>query len=984
MYRFVYLIFTFLLLFTSAEAQVVINEIQASNGSTFFDEDGEAEDWIELYNNGSETVSLNGFGLSDDYDNPFRWTIPNVSIEPGGYLLIWASGKDRTSTASELHTNFSISSDGEEIILTRPDGTRMDEIPPIPIPRDISYGRYPDGSDQFYFFEEPTPGSQNGGERYQQKLSRPQFSHEGGAITSSIQLILTSPEGADIYFTLDGSEPIAGQSSRYTGPLPVNRSLMVRARAASDSALESEVKSAIFNYLSPQVANFSSNLPLVIINQYNTTITPGDRSPGAITFIDTDGSGRAQLAAEDRFQSRMKINKRGSSSLSFPKNMFGFHLQDEDNTNLSSELLGLPPDHNWILYAPYTDMTLMRNVVAYQLAEDTGWYAPRTRFVELYKHTGSGPVTRDHYHGVYVLTERIKWSDDRVNITQIAPGDISEPEITGGYIIKKDRLNEGESGFRTRRGTRMAHARPQEADISPEQQRYIRDYISDFEDALYGPNFDDPNAGYENYIDVDSFIDHFLVTELLKEIDGYRLSTFMYKDRGGKLVMGPVWDFNLSIGIADYLAGWEPTGWYYPEASNDCFVGCGVRDWYVRLMKDENYRQRMNERWWQLRQGVFSNSHLMGLINDNYQLLQEAQVRNFERWPTLGTYVWPNWYVGQTYRDEVDWMKNWLRQRVNWMDRQMGDPIEQDTPLLKYYWYFGDSLPNNTPLETISVTKNLRQNAFIEFQSSLDGYPFDESHPNWREASMERRNRPTDINYRREGNQQKEFTADDMRALQVRQPFRGDAGENKLILHLPTAGYREAVLSFAAMDEGAAERLLIDYSVSDGEPQWTTSGMDLSEFDLSDEFQLYEIDFRSNPETNNSLHFKVRIRFDGDDLTANDGDRVTFNNISLDVAGPIRIGPDPSEIPQTIELNQNYPNPFNSGTIINYRLPRSNFVTLEVFDLLGRRIATLADGFRDAGSYDVPFDASGLSSGVYIYRLITNNEVLSRKMVLIK
>ena len=984
MFRFLPAVLTLLLLTTPVQAQVVINEIQSSNGTTFFDEDGEAEDWIELYNSGSQAVSLNGFGISDDYDNPFRWVIPDITIDPGSYLLIWASGKDRSSSSNPLHTNFSISSAGEEILLTEPDGTRIDEVPPIPIPRDLSYGRYPDGSDQFYFFEQPTPGEINGGERYRQRLSPPQFSHEGGAITSSIQLILTAEEGSNIYYTLNGSEPIAGRSALYTGPLSVNRSLMIRARAASEGNLESEVKTAIFNYLSPEVANFSSNLPLVIINRYNTEINPGDRTPGAITFIDSKENGRAGLSADRRFQSRMKINKRGSSSLSFPKNMYGFHLQDEDDTNLSASLLGLPPDHNWILYAPYTDMTLMRNVVAYQLAEDTGWYAPRTRFVELFKHSGSGPVTNQHYHGVYVLVERIKWSDDRVDIQQIAPGDNNEPEISGGYIIKKDRLNEGESGFRTRRGTRLAHARPAEEDISTEQQRWIRNYMSDFEDALYGSNFDDPNAGYENFINVDSFIDHFLVTELLKEIDGYRLSTFMYKDRGGKLIMGPVWDFNLSIGIADYLTGWEPTGWYYPEASNDCFVGCSVRDWYVRLMEDDTYRQRMNERWWQLRQGVFSHSHLLGMIDDNYRLLQESQVRNFERWPTLGTYVWPNWYIGQTFRDEVDWMKNWLRQRLLWMDRQMGDPIEQNTPLLKYFWYFDDSMPNNTPIQTVYVTKNLRQNAFIEFRSSLDGYPFDENHPNWREASMERRNRPTELNYRPGGNQNKAYTADDMRALQIRQPFRGDAGENAIILHLPTAGYRGAVLSFAAMDEGAADRLIADYSVTDGEPQWTTTGMDISEFSLSDEFQLYEIDFSSIQQTDNNLHFKVRFRFDGDDMSASDGDRVTFNNISLDVDGPIRIGPDPSEIPQLIELNQNYPNPFNAGTIINYRLPRSSFVTLEVFDLLGRRVATLADGFREAGSYDVPFDAAGLSSGVYVYRLTTTGGVFSRKMVLIK
>ena len=146
-------------------AQVVINEIQASNSDTIFDDDGEAEDWIELFNTGSDIMYLNGYGLSDDYDNPFRWMIPDVSLQPGGYLLIWASGKDRDSPESPLHTNFSISSDGEEILLTAPDGERVDEISPIPIPRDVSYGRYPDGANGFCLFTERTPGSQNSGER---------------------------------------------------------------------------------------------------------------------------------------------------------------------------------------------------------------------------------------------------------------------------------------------------------------------------------------------------------------------------------------------------------------------------------------------------------------------------------------------------------------------------------------------------------------------------------------------------------------------------------------------------------------------------------------------------------------------------------------------------------------------------------------------------------------------------------------------------
>lgn len=140
---------------------IAINEVMASNGFTVSDEDDDFEDWIELLNTGNQPVSLMGFGLSDDYDNPFRWVFPDTTIQPGEFFLIWASGKNRAVPGRELHTNFSIAGDGEEIILTRPDGELVDELQPTPIPRDISYGRKPDGGDDWFFFEEPTPGAPN-------------------------------------------------------------------------------------------------------------------------------------------------------------------------------------------------------------------------------------------------------------------------------------------------------------------------------------------------------------------------------------------------------------------------------------------------------------------------------------------------------------------------------------------------------------------------------------------------------------------------------------------------------------------------------------------------------------------------------------------------------------------------------------------------------------------------------------------------------
>lgn len=217
--RSIYGIFFFIISLNYATSQVRINEVMASNSSTISDEDGDFEDWIELFNAGSSTVNLSGYGLSDNYDQPFKWVLPNVSIGPGQFLLVWASGKNRTNPGNPLHTNYGISADGEEVILTNPGNERIDEMEPVPIPTDVSYGRQPDGTGAWYFFEEPTPGSSNntGGGAL---LGPPEFSHDGGFYSNPIGVTISHEDpGVTILYTLDGSIPeqsaIGGASYQY-------------------------------------------------------------------------------------------------------------------------------------------------------------------------------------------------------------------------------------------------------------------------------------------------------------------------------------------------------------------------------------------------------------------------------------------------------------------------------------------------------------------------------------------------------------------------------------------------------------------------------------------------------------------------------------------------------------------------------------------------------------------------------------------------
>ncbi len=192
----------------SGYATVLLNETMASNGRTIADDDGDYEDWIELYNAGADAISLAGWGLSDDRDRPFRWVFPDIVIPPGEHLLVWASGKDRSDPEASLHTNFSIAWTGEEILLTRPDDSEADSLPPTRIPRDISFGRAPDGTDSWRYFDEPTPLQPNSDTGYERLLSAPLFSHAPGYYGQPIELHLhTTDSAVTLRYTLDGSKP---------------------------------------------------------------------------------------------------------------------------------------------------------------------------------------------------------------------------------------------------------------------------------------------------------------------------------------------------------------------------------------------------------------------------------------------------------------------------------------------------------------------------------------------------------------------------------------------------------------------------------------------------------------------------------------------------------------------------------------------------------------------------------------------------------
>jgi hypothetical protein len=229
----------------------------------------------------------------------------------------------------------------------------------------------------------------------------------------------------------------------------------------------------------------------------------------------------------------------------------------------------------------------------------------------------------------------------------------------------------------------------------------------------------------------------------------------------------------------------------------------------------------------------------------------------------------------------------------------------EELPVISY-WFFGTGLPNDTPLESIEPFYSRPPNSLLTYKSALQGYPFDKEHENWRKASLERRNAPTPVNYLQDLNDNIPFEDSGMRGIQVRQPMASGNMENTLVFNLPTTGYERIEFRFAAMNEGAAGSLVIDYSVNAGEPAWTVDGLENGAPVLLDTYQYYMLDFSSIQEVNNNTDFRIRIRFDGPEMFADEGNRVTFNNFSLHGETSTSIIPVPHQDPGEIRI---YPVP---------------------------------------------------------------------------
>ena len=332
------------------------------------------------------------------------------------------------------------------------------------------------------------------------------------------------------------------------------------------------------------------------------------------------------------------IKLRGNSSLSFNQKKYTIELRDENGKEKDFSLLGLPANSDWVLLAPYNDVSMMRDPMAFQLWRDMGHWGPRTEMVELY--------VDDDYRGIYILSEAIKRGEQRVNVSKLKKTDIEGRELTGGYILRIDAYDEDDATFASKVpgiGEGLITSQivwsciyPKKKNLQEEQLAYIKAFVDSVELTIQSEHFTDPRWGYARFIDVPSFVDYFIHTELSLNADGYKRSAYFYKEKDkedgsiGKLFAGPVWDYNLAYGNCNFCNANNIEAW--------CFEGGNTQPTpalWQRLLQDPSFRKAVKKRYKELRKGILSDEAIGKYIDAQAKLLQPYVDRHFKNYPEL-------------------------------------------------------------------------------------------------------------------------------------------------------------------------------------------------------------------------------------------------------------------------------------------------------------------------------------------------------------
>lgn len=626
--------------------QLFVNEVMVQNTTTISDNLGEFDDWIEIYNSSNTAIDLSGYYLTDNPSNLDKHEIKSgnaalTSVPANGFLLFWA---DENSGQGENHLNFKLE-DGETVLLVAADGTTIISSLSMPsLKDDESYGSISDGAASRRLFQVATPLDSNSSSLD----ANIQFSVSSRSFVNTFNLSLsTTATGGVLRYTTNGNNPTTS-SPAYSGPLTISTTTTVKAAYFFNNGNVSLIKSERYVVMSNALANTSSDLPIIMIHTYNQVLDATNLATTFWSVIEPNNGGRAYGSDEPSFAGRAGMKIRGASSSSFPKKQWRVEIQNEDGSDRDVTLLGMPADADWTLYAPGRyDRGLINNALMYEMSNRLGKYAPRTRFVEVYYNDGN-TIGQGDYWGIYILTEKIKVSDKRIDIRKIDANDNVGEDLSGGYMFSLDREEDIITNYTTNyygnANVGYELRSPNISSITTTQLSYITNTISDFENSLTSNTWLDPNTGYKTKTNIDTWMVPHLLKGLAKEPDGFHLSFYLQKDKNELLEAGPIWDFDRAINSVDSRSqgptGWDTawlndqTGWqgnvYYWKGG----VNSGA---YINQMVDDpDYETLIYDSWFEWRRNnILQTSEIHMLIDSMANLLTESQVREFNRWGRL-------------------------------------------------------------------------------------------------------------------------------------------------------------------------------------------------------------------------------------------------------------------------------------------------------------------------------------------------------------
>lgn len=411
--------------------------------------------------------------------------------------------------------------------------------------------------------------------------------------------------------------------------------------------------------LTPDESFTRSELPVLKISTLGMPVLDEPKTPVKIELF----SPKSKLTNPD-VELRGGIELRGNTAQLMSKKSYGIKLEVKKELK---DILGLPLEKKWVLYGPYMDRTLLRNAFAYQLYQQMGHYSTRFRFCEL--------IINNQYLGIYMLTEKIEFEKNRLQGNKAEKNNPEAKGIEGDFLLEIDRGKK--SGWTSHWGHAVnegAHyfefEDPKKEDLNQDQIKHVQQFVESFEQTLFTDPDPENSLIYQQFINEEKFIDFIILNEVTKNIDAYRLSTFLVKrgqPNGGKLETGPVWDFNLAFGLANYDNGYHPEGFVY-EGNHHT-----LPFWWKWLMNNRHFKNKLSKRYTALRQSVLHHNELKETWNSLIDEVEPAVNRNFEKWTVLSQKeFWPNYHGAESYEEACEQLNVWLEKRLLWLDEHWG------------------------------------------------------------------------------------------------------------------------------------------------------------------------------------------------------------------------------------------------------------------------------------------------------------------------